>query len=163
MSLTQKMRSLGWPTYPFSGWLCLFLLPAWAGFLPGAGVLWVIHRNLWTPVSRTEWIVCASLNHHRDLQKDGPCHHQSQQMEKGQVSLTLIGWEDGVRNPHGWTETLQRKADIRCRSILLMKPALSWLSSFSLEASLILSWNRSFFSIISFLYFPWYVLLLSAC
>lgn len=102
-------------------------------------------------------------NHHRDLQKDGPCHHQSQQMEKGQVSLTLIGWEDGVRNPHGWTEMLQRKPDIRCRSILLMKPALSWLSSFSLEASLILSWNRSFFSVISFLYFPWYVLLLSAC
>lgn len=95
----------------------------------------------------------ASPNHHCDLQKDGPCHHQSQQMEKGQVSLTLIGWEDGVRNPHGWTETLLRKPDIRCRSILLMKPALNWLSSFSLEASLILSWTGHSFPLsVSFIF-----------
>lgn len=52
MSLTQKMRSLCCPTYPFSGWLCLVLFPAWAGFLPGAGVLWVFSRSACAPQLR---------------------------------------------------------------------------------------------------------------
>lgn len=59
MSLTQKTRSLGWPTYPFSGWLCLVQLPAWAGFLPGAGVLWVFSRSACAPQLR----VCLCPGH----------------------------------------------------------------------------------------------------
>lgn len=58
MSLTHKMRSLDWPTYPFSGWLCLFLLPVCAGFLPGAGVLWVINRSACAPQPRV--YLCSS-------------------------------------------------------------------------------------------------------
>lgn len=110
-------------------------------------------------------MMCASLSHHCDLQKDGPCYHQPQQMKKFQVSLTLIGWEDGVRNTHGWTEMLQGKPDIRCPQKHPVDEACSELALIILSRSFPSSYPGAChsFSIISFLYFPWYVLLLSAC
>lgn len=78
----------------------------------------------------------------------------------------------GVTNPHWMGDGVGiTMGGLRCcrrsqtsdvhRNILLMKPALSWLSSSFLELSLILSWNLPFFSFISFPYFPWYFLLLA--
>lgn len=101
----------------------------------------------------------ASLSYHCDLQKD------VQQMAKCQVSPTLIGWGDRVRDCHGGLRScmLSQTWEVH-RNILLMKPALSWLSSSFLELSLNPILEPACHSFpVSFPYYPWYFLFLSAC